>query len=114
MSELDYLLELLLEHELPDETNKSLRKRIRLVQKSPQLAHNPPPLTLAVPKVIHGAIQSPSMAAKIADMEMHKPTATKDTPIAVTPQAQAAVASRQQAIALAGVNEKGRTSPRKF
>lgn len=114
MSELDFLLHLLLDHQLEPSLTKVIRSRIKLVQKSHAI---PPPLAFSTPsqpsaRMIHGALQAPSMAGKIDQI----PQASNLTQVAVTPAAQAAMMSRQKAIteALSGKSDEKRTSPKKF
>jgi ATP-dependent exoDNAse (exonuclease V) alpha subunit len=109
MSELSWLLDLLLNHGLEEKTKKHVAKRIAWVEKELNGGHKPKPIKPI--KAPDGSIQSPST---IAAMERHLAEPTQ--PIAVTAQTQAALISRQSAIeiAMSGKPEKGRTSPRKF
>ena len=130
MTELDFLIDLLLHFKLNAKTKDHLAQRISDVQKgSKPIIINQPSNPIGVP--INGAIQSPST---IAAMQRHaaedKGQPIIQTPIiaapiipvsapgiiAGTPATAAAMESRNTAIALAlqGKNEKGRTSPRKF
>lgn len=119
MTELGFLLELLLNHKLPVATRKLLTERIKEVEvrvmsgqgqvaPRPQIAPLPPQM----------ANQS---ASTLAAMMRHQETAAPAAPepvvvVAQTPLAQAAMASREQAIAAAisGKPVKGETRPRKF
>lgn len=115
MTELDFLLELILEHELNDKTQKSVRNRIKYVQKvvSPVYPHQIRQASAQQSRVLHGAVQSPSMIAKIENLAHEMPI---PTPVVISPVAAQALAARNEAmkIAVSGKEEKGRTSPRKF
>lgn len=128
MTELTFLLELLLNHKLPKGTKAAIAGRIKEVEEglsTKQIfsAHHqvtqapvktsPPPAAMAN--------QSPSMQAimarnpdLMASLEESSPPPV--TVIAQTPAAQAALAAREQIIAMAvsGKPEPGQTSPRKF
>ena len=124
MTELDFLIELLLNHKLVKSTKDVIQQRIKQVQHtypSPSPLHsNPAPQ----PKNLYG--QSPSTAAILAKnpdlippSPLPTPPPTPPEPVAViaqTPATQQALAQRSAAIAqaLSGAPEKGRTSPRKF
>lgn len=114
MTELTFLIELLLEHKLPAATRKLISERIKQVEVglSPR-HHSPSPAQLVVSP--NGPVQAPSMLAIMArnpDLIPPEPVAV----IAQTPVAAAAMNSRATAIAasLSGKPEKDRTSPRKF
>lgn len=117
MSELSFLLSLLLEHKLPKLTKLAITDRIKEiegrqpVQTSGFMQHSQqrPPKTA----------QSPSTQRILDEMAAEgNPALTPiEMPaIAQTPAAAAALAARQEAIniAVSGREEKGRTSPRKF
>lgn len=140
MTELQFLIDLLLNHKLSKATKDLISKRIGEVEShytQPRTFPQPPPIIRPAP--ITGPVQSPSMVAKVAEFEAEKAAGTIDIlpgwektstlggidtiqPVAIvekiaqTPLAQAAMQSRQQAIAIAtsGKPEHGRTSPRKF
>ena len=125
MSELSWLLDLLLNHGLDDKTKKHVGKRIAFVEKklsSPSLQTTVIPVPQARLAVAHGAMQSPST---IAAMQRHAQSAPAENvnnapeqPVipAATVQAAQALESRRMAIAagMTGKPEPGRTSPRKF
>lgn len=129
MSELSFLIDLLLEHKLHKTTKDAIKDRIKEIQ-------NPGPVTYAQMPAIRPAkaSQSPStqrildeMAAEGACISTNlnqNIVATDPNPsgpvqivqIAQTPAAAAALAARSEAIRIAtsGKEERGRTSPRKF
>ena len=112
MSELSFLLELLLEHELQKDTQKLIRERIKEIEAKPQLGYNRPMI----------AGQAPSMQRAVADLEEDKAIqanfaqAQNPAHTAQSPAVAQAMAHRAALIAQAtsGVEEKGRRSPRKF
>ena len=130
MSELSFLIELLLNHKLPKVTRDLVAQRISVVEatvsKSPQ----------AQPIVVGSINRSPrdpnAQSASTAALLAKDPAAAPGLPNAVsqdqlpppqpvtivaqTPLAAAALQSRQDAIRVAtsGKEERGRTSPRKF
>lgn len=129
MTELSFLLDLLLNHKLPTATKVAVTERIRevesrLVQSPPSRV--PPPSPGFIPP--HLANQAPSTIAALArhtDLDASLEQATAPTInivaqqpaiVAHNPATQAALNARQEAINLAvsGKPEKGRTSPRKF
>ncbi len=135
MTELSFLLDLLLNHKLPKPTKEAVSQRIKhvemmLTQTSVQLQMRPPPGAITgigpvqvVPPHLIG--QAPSTIAAMmrhGDAPPVPPPPSQDNPpaapvmIAQTPAAQQALAERQAAIAgaISGKPEKGRTSPRKF
>ena len=89
MTELSFLLELLLNHKLPKATQLAIRDRIGSIQ-----------LEASLPAPRKPIIQGPEPVAQIAQ----------------SPAAAQALAQRQAAIqaALSDKPEQGRTSPRKF
>lgn len=124
ISELSFLIELLLNHKLPKPTRDAVAERIKDVEAN--LATNPTIHTRlssvnGSPVVVGGSVQSASTAALLAKhpdlvAQMNAAPAAPVAVIAQTPAAVAAMNSRQTAIneALSGKAEKGRTSPRKF
>lgn len=138
MTELSFLLELLLNHKLPKATREAVTARIKDVEMmlgaratapGPYIAYAPPPA--AVPA--HLANQSPSTIAAMMRHEQKTggvpimqpdaavvpappPPVITPTIIAQTPAAVAAMNARQETInlAMSGKPAKGETSPRKF
>lgn len=125
MTELGFLIELLLEHELGKETKTLIAARIKeveqgLVAKPILLAQN------YVPHAIVNDVPSvPQAASTIAAMQRHASMGLAETPspmpvpaeqIAQTPQAVAAMNSRNAAISasLSGKVDKETGRPRKF
>jgi len=120
VTELTFLVELLLNHKLPKPTKDLVAQRIKEVEESfaarPALPIQP---KQAIPA--HLANQAPSTLAALArhpDLmaQMAPPDPQPVAVIAQTPAAVAAMASREQAIAsaMSGKPMKGETSPRKF
>ncbi len=120
MTELTFLLELLLNHKLPKPTREAVTARVREVEAAlskyeVRVGNYSAPTTPGfIPPHLIG--QAPST---IAAMMKHPDLAAAPQPVAVvaqTPAAQAALAARNEAInqGLSGKPEKGRTSPRKF
>lgn len=126
MTELSFLIELLLEHELGKETKTLIKERIREIQdysdirtsssvKGTLLVHSRDPTA-----------QAPSILAKYPDLGsgmVDKPLSTDPDihpipleAIAKTPEAAKALADRQRMIAqsMSGKVEPGRTSPHKI
>lgn len=97
MTELQFLLDLLLEHKLTVATKKIIKDRIKYVEDG---IHKPSSIA-ATPQRFEQ-----SNTSKVVPIET----------IAQTPAAAAALADRQKSIAIAasGTFEPGRTSPRKF
>lgn len=131
MSELSFLIELLLEHNLPAETKKALAARIKDVEGGLQRPQQPQHVTVSNWSAISSPITAPQQAAStLAAMARHgtlnpeAPTVSiipqpPPEPVAViaqTPAAAAAMASRNQAIneSLAGKVDKTTGRPRKF
>jgi hypothetical protein len=109
MTELSFLLDLLLNHKLPKATKEAITGRIKEIE---TLAHQP---TITQPQWQPRPprnAQSPS-TQRILDEMAQEPSVSQ---IAQTPAVAAALAARQEAIsiALSGKEEKGRSSPRKF
>src|SRR4051812_23195784 len=108
-SELSFLIELLLKHKLPVATKDMVAQRIAEIEEK----YSRPADGRFTPLPGGGIYESPGYLAK------QHPALPPPPPVAViaqTPEAQAAMASRQAAInqALSGKPEKGQTSPRKF
>lgn len=124
MTELSFLLDLLLNHKLQKSTRELIAARLK------EISDGVPLQAAAVRSVAlpaHMAQQAPSMQAIMArnpDLAGHAPTiniaaSEPAAPVAVIAQTQAAVAamnSRQQAIneSLAGKVDKNTGRPRKF
>lgn len=120
MTELSFLIDLLLNHKLPKATKELIMSRIKDVEMS---------ITSKLPQAhLIRPIQSPTAQAPstMALMAKHGDLPAIETPImpipepvaviAHTPAAAAAMQSRSQAIshALSGIPEKGATKPRKW
>ena len=111
MSELSFLIELLLNHKIPKKTKDLIKDRISLIE-----SHRPQSQAIR-PQI---PLQAPSMQRSIEEMEngaIHIP----QPPIATSPGAAQALQKRQQLIDQAarsgpfgGHPEPGRTSPKKF
>lgn len=142
MSELDFLLDLLLTHKIPKNTQLAIKERIAVIQvQIPTRNLNPMPGPAHINEhgrvAFSGVQQSPSMAAKVAAMEAerqglapHSETPPSGQhlsvaplpipqPVASTGAAQQALNLRQQmingALSESGGNfDKGRKSARKF
>ena len=103
MTELQFLLDLILDTKTITEVRRKCKERVG---------------TLGTPSVpIQRQVLPPQLAqspSTIAAQERH--AAQGMAPLPITPQAAAALAARQEAIAIAvsGKEEKGRMSPRKF
>jgi hypothetical protein len=133
MTELTFLVELLLNHKLPKATRDLVAARIKEVEaalpRQMTPIHYPQPVT-AQPYVTSGLSPVPQAASTLAAMARHAqnepagpiilaPAVPPVSPVAViaqTPAAAAAINARNEAInsAISGKPEKGRTSPRKF
>lgn len=113
-TDISFLLELMLETKNMAEVRKKCKDRIREIEEAQQTRQQgiatgggrgtPAPPHLA---------QAPST---LAALERQTGVGVPQVPIATTPLAQAALASRAATIAQAtsGIEEKGRASPRKF
>jgi hypothetical protein len=126
MTELSWLLDLLINHKLTKETKQHVLDRIHTIEQkavfNPYVTANSSSSGLT--QIVNGAPQAASTVALMQKHGLGAPTTVSITPdqptepgvVAATAQTQAAVASRQAAIdqALSGKLEKGRTSPRKF
>ncbi len=119
LTELTFLLELLLNHKLPKPTREAVTARVREVEQLLQMTSVTLRQTPAMQPGISGFIpphlvgQAPST---IAAMMKHPDLVPPVAVVAQTPAAQAALAAREDAIqqGMSGKPEKGRTSPRKF
>lgn len=119
MTELSFLLDLLLNHKLGKITKDALTERIKSIETKQPYASPSDHRYSAVP---FGATVSQRMPIDISINSTHTPLPLDPHPpaiavgVAQTPVAQAALAQRQQAISIAisGKEEKGRSSPRKF
>jgi hypothetical protein len=137
MTELTFLIELLLHHKLPAATKDAISERIQAVEallisgrpNLPHVTYEKP--QLAGPAIIGGAKQSPSTAALLAKhpdlVQQMNQSSTKEAPIQVeappeppkvavenvaqTPAAIDAMMKRQEMIANSR-NEKGRFAPK--
>lgn len=116
-SEIQFILDLLLNYNLPEETTQVCLKRIGDVEAS--LRQQAPafrvPLQTNLSEMPKTPNQSPSTLANLAKHGMIELPIQPEI-IAQTPAAALALQQRQQAIAIAtsGKLEEGRTSPRKF
>lgn len=129
MSELSFLLDILLNHQLQKPTKDAIRDRIREVEAGLVAGVIAAPAPRPQPAAANPRAQSPSTMALLAkhpDLvggggEIPAPACVPDpvVPVAViaqTPAAAQAMALRNQSIqqAMSGRPEQGRTSPRKF
>ncbi len=121
MTEISFLIELLLNHKLSKATKDLIAARIKELsdKSSPAAIRTISP----VQQLTGGVPQAPSTLAAMARHgelpPVNIPVQEAPDPVAVvahTPAAQAAMQSRQEAInrAIAGKIDKGQTSPRKF
>ncbi len=118
MTELSFLIELLLNHKLPKVTKDLIALRVKEIEEFRQ----PQTATLHV-RNASTSLAAPQAASTIQAFERHgmnlpiqSERTIKVEDIAQTPMAAAAIASRQQAIAesLAGKVDKQTGRPRKF
>lgn len=115
-SELSFLLELVLDDEVPKPIKLKMVARIREVEKNYAQTVLPQP---AVPRGTKPGIITPIIAAQSPSMQQlmaQNPDLIPKPPQPVTAEAAQALANRQAKI-LGAANEKpepGRTSPRKF
>lgn len=141
MTELSFLIELLLNHKLPKPTKDAIAERIKDIQMAPASLPEPgyirpvaqpqmeTPIALTTPDNKPMAQQSPSTVAALLKHGLAIGSAVVATPpvapepvavIAQTPAAMAALQSRRAAIAAGnsgafqGRPAAGETSPRKF
>ncbi len=104
MTELSFLLDLLLEHKLPKAAKDAVRARIKFVEGCVRIDQPRPVIAPAMAANPIVAQQAPSMQALMAKHPDLIPAAAEPAPVAViaqTPAAAAALASRQEAIAAA-------------
>ena len=106
-SELSFLLDILLNHKLPPETKQLVADRIAEIEVQYSMVNpqQPPQSFQQIPNKSYPRF-SDIKEPKVLPLEQ----------VAVTPAAQEALQSRQEAISqsLNGKVEKGRTSPRKY
>lgn len=136
VTELSFLLDLLLSHKLPAKTKTAVSERIKEVEIALNSRVPAPAVGNVAPshmpmRINTGVPQAASMQAIIdrnpdlvASIPEQTPTPTIPSPtsglpmpvvhIAQTPATAAALASRNAAMANAGKIEPGRTSPRKY
>ncbi len=139
MTELSFLLDLLLNHKLPLATKKAVTERVREVEArlsaampityttkvmSPLASSNIPshlvgqsPSTIAAMMRNGMANEMPAnTTTAVSTVELAPPPPAPVAVVAQTPAAAAALNARNDAIlqGLSGKPEKGRTSPRKF
>lgn len=123
MTELSFLLELLLNHKLPKVTREAVTLRIKEVEamlsaKNTGVSINPPAAAnIPMPSHLSIATQAPSTLAAMARNGFQEvPKTIPIEQIAQTPAAAAALASRQQAIQDSRAEKIDRTTgrPRKF
>lgn len=128
MTELTFLLDLLLNHKLPKPTKVAVTERVKEVElqlqqgyqiphaaRSLQMAPVPPHLANQAPSTIAAMMKHPDLVAQLTPA-ISPVGETQPAVVAQTPAAQAALAQRQETInaAISGKPDKGRTSPRKF
>ena len=117
MSELSFLIDLLLNEKLTKSVKDKIAERIKFVEENVNVTPIRAAQALPPPKVINGAVQSPSTVAAM-ERQLANPTAPPDQPpvVVASPAAANAIASRNQALnaSFSGKPEPGRTSPRKF
>ncbi len=136
MSELSFLLELLLEHKLPKVTKDAIKERIKTlqipstttihtsgyiapVQRPPKTAQSPSTQKILEEMAAEGGapVGGFPQGGGFPPVPMIEPSeSVAPAQIAQTPAAMAALAQRNEAIRIAtsGKEEKGRSSPRKF
>ncbi len=126
MTELSFLLDLLLNHKLPKGTKEAIVNRVKEIESKhgqnvgvwTQPAQPPRPPRTAQSPSTQRILDEMAAEHSIPEIASGNIAATLETPavIAQTPAAAAALAARQEAIriAVSGKEEKGRTSPRKF
>lgn len=128
MTELSFLLELLLEHKLGKSTKDAIKNRIKDIELKSSTSSNWTTVTYPPqPQRPLKTAQSPSTQRILDEMANEQqvmspePQAIHEAPgmpavIAQTPAAIAALNARAQAISIAisGREQKGRQSPRKF
>jgi hypothetical protein len=109
MTELSFLLSLLLDQKLNREVKGLIKERIKEIETAPRVG-------VSTTRAISPTGQSASTQKILDEMAEEGKSLPIPVHIAQTPQAAMALASRQQAIsqAISGQPEKGRTQPRKF
>jgi hypothetical protein len=115
VTELQFLIDLLLNHKVPSATKKLIADRIgevetKLMQPSVYIPPGRPINNFHPPTA-----QSPSTQRILDEMALEMPPVQPAT-VAQTPAAAQALAQRAETIRIAtsGKEERGRTSPRKF
>ncbi len=109
MTELSFLLSLLLDQKLNKEVKGLIKDRIKEIEVAPRI-------TASTIRAVSPTAQSASTQKILDEMAEEGKALPVPVHIAQTPAAAMALASRQQAIsqAISGQPEKGRTQPRKF
>lgn len=107
MSEIQWLVDILMQYKLPDPVKQKFISRIGEVEAALHKGPVPPPIRPLVP------MQVPSTQRLLEDMAQQTGAPVE---IAQTPAAAQALQQRQAtiAVAISGKPEAGRTSPRKF
>lgn len=115
MTELSFLLELLLTHKLAKGTKEAITNRIKEIEQSFRPVVLEPGQRLVQPQRPPRTAQSPSTQRILDEMAQEQAPVPVEQ-VAQSPVAAMAMAARQEAIniAISGREEKGRTSPRKF
>lgn len=110
MTELSFLIDLLMNHKLPKLTKQAIAERIKEVESN----IGAPNVRSQAPRQAPSTIAALSRQADEANPAIPAPEPVAQ--IAQTPAAAAALAARKQSIAqaLSGKMEKGQTSPRKW
>jgi len=108
MTELSFLLDLLLNEKLSVEVKTKITERIRDIESRMSVSPN------FKPNIVANSVQAPSTQKILDEMAMNPVPVEPQQPSSVA--AAQALASRQAAIMIAasGKPEPGRTSPRKF
>jgi hypothetical protein len=113
MTELSFLLELLLTHKLAKGTKEAITNRIKEIETRHIVFTQPafPQQSIRQPRTAQAA-----STQRILDEMALEPQPAPPEQVAQSPAAAMALAARQEAIniALSGKEEKGRSSPRKF
>lgn len=119
MTELSFLIDLLLNQKLNTVVKKLIADRIREIEARPQTIQSYAKPIQAIPPHLVG--QSPSTIANfmkegVIPQVIPETTTTAPAVVVASPAAAQAMESRKKAIAVAlsGKEEPGRTSPRKF
>ncbi len=119
MSELSFLLDLLINEKLSKPVKVKILARVKEIEAKPTVNHITPMIAqVPMPPVVHG--QSPSTIAAMARHAAEGATVNiappVGGPIITSPVVAIALNERNQHInqALSGKPEPGRTSPRKF